>query len=358
MSLRIRHLGLAFAFVLAPSFADAKPPVKRAKLEPPAARLSPGGKSIGSPTEGHLIGGARLGDAPYIRIVPIYAPGDVRWGVEPLVSAIERAARAVRKQFPDSVLSVGHLSKPGGGELDRHASHESGRDADIGFFVKNVQGKPVYADHFVPFKGDGTAPTWPGAQFDDARNWAFIAAMVGDAHARITHIFVSMPIRQRLLAYAQKIGAPPGLRVRASELMAQPRGSLPHDDHFHIRVACPPGMDKCIELPTAQHHRKRTHPAATAQAKPAPAAPAAQPKPAPHPPAATPAKPAPPPVKSDETAAADSMPSLAPIVPGLDSAVIPKPIEGFAPPPQNVPAPAPTPAPPAIDDPDGIYEQR
>lgn len=140
--------------------------------------------------------------------------------------------------------------------------------------------------------------------------------------------------------------------------MAQPRGSLPHDDHFHIRVACPPGMDKCIELPTAQRHRKRTHPAATAQAKPAPAAPAAQPKPAPHPPAATPAKPAPPPVKSDETAAADSMPSLAPIVPGLDSAVIPKPIEGFAPPPQNVPAPAPTPAPPAIDDPDGIYEQR
>lgn len=358
MPLRIRHLGLAFAFVLVPAFADAKPPVKRAKLEPPAQRLSPGGKSIGSPTEGHLVGGAHLGDAPYLRIVPTYAQGDVRWGVEPLVSAIDRAARAVRKQFPDAVLSVGHLSKQGGGELDRHASHESGRDADIGFYVKNQQGKSIYADHFVAFKGDGTAPTWPGAQFDDARNWAFIAAMIGDPHARITHVFVSTPIRQRLLAYAAKIGAPPALRVRASELMAQPHGALPHDDHFHIRVACPSGMDKCIEQPTANRHRKRTHPAAQAQAqaKTGPAAPAAQPKPAPHAPAATPSKPAPPPVKSDETAAADSMPSLAPIVPGLDSAVIPKPIEGLAPPPQSVPAP--TPAPPVIDDPDGIYEQR
>ena len=34
---------------------------------------------------------------------------------------IERAARSVRKQFPDAVLSVGHLSRQGGGDLDRHA---------------------------------------------------------------------------------------------------------------------------------------------------------------------------------------------------------------------------------------------
>lgn len=365
MRLRLLHLGFTFTFLLVsaavPGSAEAKPPPKRAKLEPPPKRLVPEAKSIGSPTEGHLVGGSRLGDAPYLRIVPVYAPGDVRWGVEPLVSAIERAARLVRKQFPDAVLSVGHLSKPGGGQLDRHASHESGRDADIGFYVKNERGKPVYADHFVQFKGDGTAPTWPGAHFDDARNWAFIAAMVGNGRARITHIFVSTPIRKRLLAYAAKIGAPAALRVRASELMAQPRGSLPHDDHFHIRVACPSGMNKCIELPTARH-RKRSPPSATAKATPA----RAKPK---H----TPAKPAPPPVKSDatsgssgaeekddaqaeESAAGDTFPSLAPIVPGLDSAVIPKPLE-IPPAPREVPPPAPSVAPPAIDDPDGVLEE-
>jgi penicillin-insensitive murein endopeptidase len=204
-------------------------------------------------------GGCTCENAPYLRIVPVYAQGDVRWGVEPLVGAIDRAARSVRKQFTDSVASVGHLSKPGGGELDRHASHESGRDADVGFYVRDQKGKPLYADHFVAFKGDGTAPSWPGAQFDDARNWAFVSSIASDAHARVTHIFVSTPIRQRLLSYAAKVGAPGNIRVRASELMAQPHGSLPHDDHFHIRVACPSGMDKCIEQPLAHHKKKHPH---------------------------------------------------------------------------------------------------
>lgn len=359
MRSRIFHLGFTFALVLVPSFAAAKPKpaAKQAKLEAPAARLLPG-KSIGSPTEGHLVGGSRLSDAPHVRIVPAYGQGDVRWGVENLVGALDRAGRAVRKQFADSVLSVGHLSKPGGGELDRHASHESGRDADVGFYVRDQKGKPIYADHFVAFKGDGTAPSWPGAQFDDARNWAFISSIVGDGHARVTHIFVSTPIRQRLLGYAAKIGAPGNLRVRASELMAQPHGALPHDDHFHIRVACPPGMDKCIEQPLA-HHKKKSHhsPAATAHSKPGPSAAKSH-----EAPAAKPEKPAPPPSASDESSAAsDSSPSLAPIVPGLDSAVIPKPLE-IPSPPKNVPGPSaapmptPVPAPPAIDDPDGVLE--
>lgn len=362
---RILHLGFTFALVLVPSFADAKPTSaagkpKQAKLEAPAARLLPG-KSIGSPTEGRLVGGSRLSDAPYLRIVPSYSQGDVRWGVDTLVGAIDRSARAVRKQFTDSVLSVGHLSKPGGGELDRHASHESGRDADVGFYVRDQKGKPIFADHFVAFKGDGTAPSWPGAQFDDARNWAFIASMVGDGHARLTHIFVSTPVRQRLLAYAAKIGAPGNLRVRASELMAQPHGSLPHDDHFHIRVACPPGMDKCIEQPLAHKRKHPNHtpahnPAATAHAHAKPGAPASKGHEAPP---AKPEKPAAPPTASDESeAASDSSPSLAPMVPGLDSAVIPKPLEMPAqtPAPSPAPMPTPVPAPPAIDDPDGVLE--
>ena len=60
------------------------------------------------------------------RVVPVYVARDVRWGLEPLVSLIDRAGRNVRRQFPDAVMSVGHLSRRAGGDLDRHASHESG----------------------------------------------------------------------------------------------------------------------------------------------------------------------------------------------------------------------------------------
>src|SRR5580692_6846723 len=207
------------------------------------------GRSVGSPTSGHLIGGARLEDAPYLRIVPVYQPGDVRWGLGSLVITLDDAARAVHRQYPDAVMSVGHLSRQGGGDLDRHASHESGRDADIGFYIRSQTGRPLYSDHFVPFKGDGTAPSWPGAFFDDAKNWALVAALLADSHARITYIFVATPIRARLLAYAERIGAPASARTRAAELMAQPRGSLPHDDHFHVRIGCPVDSRGCIELP-------------------------------------------------------------------------------------------------------------
>ena len=180
---------------------------------------------------------------------------------------IDHGARSVRKQFPDSVLSVGHVSRRGGGEVDMHASHESGRDADLGFYVVNQQGKSIFAEHFVAFREDGTAPSWPGAKFDDARNWALISSLVTDPRAHVSHIFVASPLRTRLLTYAQRQGAPYATRVRASEVMAQPRAGLPHDDHFHVRISCPGGMEGCVEYPTrnllARAHRfpsrTRTH---------------------------------------------------------------------------------------------------
>ena len=72
------------------------------------------GKSVGSPTTGHLIGGARLADAPYLRVVPTYAAGDVRWGLGPLVSMIDRRRAAGPQATAGAVLSVGHPRAPAG----------------------------------------------------------------------------------------------------------------------------------------------------------------------------------------------------------------------------------------------------
>jgi penicillin-insensitive murein endopeptidase len=157
--------------------------------------------------------------------------------------------------------------------------------------------------------------------------------MVGDGHAHVTHLFVATPIRERLLAYATKIGASPAIRSRASEVLAQPHGSLPHDDHFHVRVACPSGMDQCVEQPIARHHGHQVgalashgHPAHPSAHEPS--APASHAAPA----AAHGAHPAAPPRPASkperEESAESSVPSLSPSVPGLDSAVIPAPLTG------------------------------
>lgn len=218
----------------------------RMTLGPAALRF---GRSLGSPTEGHLLGGMHLDETSYVRVMPADADGDVRWGLEPLVTMIDRAARAVRKQFPGAVTSVGHLSREGGGEVNRHRSHESGRDADLGFFIRSGAGRQLLPTHFVPFRADGAAVGWPGAYFDDAKNWSMVAAIVSDPEAHVTHIFVASPLRARLLAYAERTGAAPAIRVRAAEVMQQPRGTLPHDDHFHVRIGCPVQMTGCVENP-------------------------------------------------------------------------------------------------------------
>ncbi len=307
------HRALALAVtLLLPTAALAGPPAKSAGAR---ASLDHGVKprSIGSPTTGHLIGGSHLDEGPHLRVVPAYAQGDVRWGLPQLVGMVNRAGRAVRRQYPDAVLSVGHLSRKGGGEIDHHASHESGRDVDIGFYVRNGAGKPVLESRFIAFAADGAAPSMPGAHFDDARNWALVTALVSDPSARVTHVFVAAPLRARLLAHADRVAAPQALRARAAELMAQPRGALPHDDHFHVRIGCPSGMDRCIEQPQIAHH----------QASITRSRPAARPAPPAHP--TSPAAPGKPKVGS-RAGDAEPAPRLAPVVDGLDSALVVTPI--------------------------------
>ena len=260
-SIIVRAASLAFSVLTATltlstgafpgAAARHRPTARVGSMGPAALRF---GRSIGSPTEGHLLGGSHLEEAPYLRVVPVYAGGDIRWGLEPLVTMIDRAARQVRRQFPDAVTSVGHLSREGGGDVEHHRSHESGRDADVGFFIKSASGRQLLPTHFVQFRGDGTAASWPGAYFDDAKNWALVSALVTDPEAHVTHLFVAAPLRARLLAYAERMGVASNIRVRAAEVLQQPHGALPHDDHFHVRIGCPAHMSGCVENPSMRAH--------------------------------------------------------------------------------------------------------
>lgn len=219
--------------------AQSRPPEKRAPAD-----------SIGHPNDGRLQNGIRLDTSlPYLRVVPAYASGDVRWGLPVLVRMIERAARGVAKRHPGSVLPVGDLSKKNGGELGRHDSHESGRDADLGFYAVDARGKQILGRTFIRFDATLRSPDHPEARFDVARNWSLVELLLTDPRARVSHVFVAEPLRQALLAHARKRGVSRALLDRAAIAMLQPTDSLPHDDHFHVRISCPPSMRAtCVEL--------------------------------------------------------------------------------------------------------------
>jgi penicillin-insensitive murein endopeptidase len=236
-----RQIGPLFAVALAALVAVAA----HAKV-PTASAKKVASQSIGAPNAGRLENGAHLVESPFVRYVNGYA-GDSHYGVRELVSGIDHAAREVKRRFPDAVLGVGQLSRKGGGDIDRHHSHESGRDADVAFYLVDSLGKSVQRDRFYTIGPDGRAVSDRALRFDDARNWTLISALVNDPKMRVTHVFVVSYLRTRLLAYGARVGASPVLRQRIAEVLMQPRHALPHDDHFHVRVACPWSSGKCVE---------------------------------------------------------------------------------------------------------------
>lgn len=171
-----------------------------------------------------------------------------RYGTDELVGLIKRAAAAVDLQHPGSTLGVADLSRSEGGALPGHRSHQSGRDADLIFYAMDPAGQPFHPDEHMPYftytgrAHYAKAPHWargiPERYFDLARNWALVKALMNDREAQVEHIFVSRRIRRWLLDYAERIGEPEYLVKRAAVLLRRPPLGG-HNDHMHIRVACP-----------------------------------------------------------------------------------------------------------------------
>ena len=208
---------------------------------------------MGSPNEGKLQGGEALVERPYLRFLPNHHQ---RWGTPQLVGLLDRGAERLSKRHKGSVVEIGDLSQRGGGDIAGHHSHESGRDADVGFLATDANGRPVRLGRLVAFDEDGRGPG--KLRFDDARNWALVEAWLTAPHTHVAQIFIAAHLRDRLLTYARTHGALPSVRQRAALALLQPRRGLIHDNHFHVRVACPPGQHgTCIEFATRENRRDR-----------------------------------------------------------------------------------------------------
>jgi penicillin-insensitive murein endopeptidase len=216
--------------------------------------------SIGSPNDGALSGGVPLRERAELRL---RWPEGPRWALPGLVELLERASRQVERRFPGSVLLVGDLSREGGGDLAGHASHESGRDADVGFYYTDPSGAAVQTDRLMAVRASGLVREGANLRFDDARNWALVQAVITDPKTVVQRIFVAEVVQRRLLEYAVQHAVDDGLVARARTLMKQPGSGPVHDDHFHVRVACPRnpphhGAGVCIQSPRGGAARERT----------------------------------------------------------------------------------------------------
>lgn len=202
--------------------------------------------SVGSPTSGWQVRAKRLRSSAALKLKNVER--GFNFGHPALVLMLQRSAQQISKQLPGSVLLVGDLSSEPGGPITGHRSHQSGRDVDVGFFVMDKEGKSKRLDRFVAFDGQGRARDGSGLRFDDYRNWLLVQLWLKDHRATISHVFISTPLRARLLAWAK---ARPAFRKyvdQAAILLKQPQRASAHDDHFHVRIACPERQESlCVE---------------------------------------------------------------------------------------------------------------
>jgi penicillin-insensitive murein endopeptidase len=235
-----------------PILVAAKKPVPKKKVAkpagPPAKELFGAAKSpapmaaraIGFYAKGCLAGAKALpSDGPAWQAMRLSR--NRNWGHPDLIAMVEKLALEAREHDGWPGLLVGDISQPRGGPmLSGHASHQVGLDVDIWF-------TPMPERRLTSHERDEVSAVSmvaaDGVSVDPAR-WT-------DAHVRLLHraasyksverIFVHPAIKKAICEAAPKEGD----RGWVHKI----RAYWGHNDHFHVRIACPGGSTNCEHQP-------------------------------------------------------------------------------------------------------------
>jgi penicillin-insensitive murein endopeptidase len=224
------------AFILfIPTVLPAADQSAKALFSAVAVPSSGAARAVGTYADGCLAGGVALPvDGPSWQVMRLSR--NRNWGTPQLVSYIEKLAKdAARDGWPG--LLVGDLSQPRGGPMNGgHVSHQVGLDADIWFVpmpdrVLNAGERESMSAYSLLL---------PGRLALDPGKWTTQYATLlkrAASYPEVARIFVSPAIKRSLCETAN------GDRAWLQKL----RPWYGHDDHFHVRLSCPPGMATCVD---------------------------------------------------------------------------------------------------------------
>jgi penicillin-insensitive murein endopeptidase len=160
------------------------------------------------------------------------------WGTDETIGYIVTAIEAVEARYPGSPrLVIGDLSNPKGGRLNRHRSHQAGRDADIGFYYRRGE-----VDTFLAARKK---------DLDLPRTWALVRALITETD--VDRIFVDRSLISMLHAQALAEGEDRGWLndvFGRSEDKGVVQHERRHRDHMHVR----------FHNPRAQEHGRIVYP--------------------------------------------------------------------------------------------------
>jgi len=192
-------------------------------------------RPIGFYAKGCLAGAVPLPlDGPHWQVMRLSR--NRHWGMPALVSYIEKLSGDAAKIGWNGLL-VGDMSQPRGGPMPTgHASHQIGLDVDLWFTqMPNYTLSPEQRETM-----GAQSLLIPGKLQVDPAKWLPVYAHLlqqATSYPEVERIFVSPAIKKELCetsgtdtAWLRKLRPWPG-----------------HDDHFHVRLACPAGVAGCDE---------------------------------------------------------------------------------------------------------------
>ena len=162
-----------------------------------AIMIGPPTLSIGTTRDGFIANCRPLPtDEPNLKQLEVQSHRGTACGTDELVAALVKAARDVARLAPGVPMTVGNIGRVGGGDLSWSVSHNSGRDADLGFFLLGPDGKPFVARDLVRLDGGlrGFADGTP-VRLDLRRTWLLVRSLLTNPDVEIQWLFVSSPIR-------------------------------------------------------------------------------------------------------------------------------------------------------------------
>ncbi len=157
------------------------------------------------------------------------------WGHPVLLAYIAKLAADVTRLDGWPGILVGDMAQPIGGPLlGGHASHQTGLDAD--FWYAAMPGHTLSADERERFAAQNVVDQ--AALTVDKNLWT-------EAHVKLLRRAASYPEVARIFVHPAVKKALCDAAGADREGLRKIRPWYKHDDHFHVRLVCPPGSPAC-----------------------------------------------------------------------------------------------------------------
>lgn len=227
---------LAFALMSLPMLASAA-------LAQPASQLfgalhdpTVGSEtSIGSYAKGCIAGAVQL-SADGQGWQAMRLSRDRRWGSPALVRYIQTLGQSVRQDGVPGIL-VGDMGQARGGPMATgHASHQIGLDVDI--WLQPAPNQLLSAEERESRSAQSVLSK--GSRMVDPDKFGEMQRLLIYRAATlpgVARIFVAPGIKKALCA----------INWRDRTFLGKLRPWYGHDDHFHVRLACPAGDQSCVD---------------------------------------------------------------------------------------------------------------